>query len=144
MPKLILVTKCVCLQCRAPKIESTMVSRSSIAQGQALVCKWRTGALKLDRGSRLGVGDRFSVFWRQLFRQVQGMSNMPLPNGTAQPISTRFLLGRVAWSLCLSRAGSETKPRFQVWYSTAGSVICNHRNRTFLLLFLPCQQFLGG
>lgn len=119
MPKLILVTKCVWLQCRALKIEYTVVSRSSIAQWQALVCKWRIGALKLDRRSSLEVGDRFSVFWTQLFRQVQGMSNMPLPNGTAQPISTRLLLGPIAWSLCLSRAGSETKPRFQVWYSTA-------------------------
>lgn len=31
-------------------------------QWQALVCKWKTGALKLDRRPSLEVADRFSVF----------------------------------------------------------------------------------
>lgn len=59
MPKLILVTDCVWLQGSALKIDS--IARG-IAQWQALVCKWRIGALKLDRRSSLEVGDRFSVF----------------------------------------------------------------------------------
>lgn len=41
-----------------------------------------------------------------------------------------------------SRLGNQTQIPGVVFRSL--SVICNHRNRMFLLLFPPCQQFLGG
>lgn len=65
------------------------------------------------------VGGSFPVFLEAVLQTGAENEDYAPPQRYDSANKRKLLLGPIAWSLCLSRAGSATKPRFQVWYSTA-------------------------